>query len=85
MTPIWTNFRGDIDDDINFEYEPNTEVYQSCAATLDGEMWVLGGYYKRRQVKIDSSDYRLYLNSCEDVSERQPLCRNLPKSDATVN
>ena len=45
-------FSGDIDDDINFEYESNTEVYQSCATTLDGEMWVLGGYYKRRQVNI---------------------------------
>ena len=41
-----------MDDDINFTYETNTEVYSSCAATLDGEMFVLGGENQKRQVNI---------------------------------
>ena len=44
------NISGEVDDDINFTYEPDTEVYGSCAATLDGEMFVLGGWNKKRQV-----------------------------------
>ena len=39
-----------MNNDINFTYDLNTEVYGSCAATLDGEMFVLGGYNKKRQV-----------------------------------
>ena len=41
---------GKFDNDINFTYEPNTEVEDSCAATLDGEMFVLGGWNHKRQV-----------------------------------
>ena len=37
-------------DDINFAYEPQTEAYGCCAATLDGEMFVLGGWTHVRQV-----------------------------------
>ena len=39
-----------MDNDINFTYDLNTEVYESCAATLDGEMFVLGGRNEERQV-----------------------------------
>ena len=39
-----------MDNDINFTYNLNTEVYDSCAATLDGEMFVLGGRNEKRQV-----------------------------------
>ena len=39
-----------MDNDINFTYDLNTEVYESCAATLDGEMFVLGGQNEKRQV-----------------------------------
>ena len=39
-----------MDNDINFTYDLNTEVYGSCAATLDGEMFVLGGWNEERQV-----------------------------------
>ena len=44
------NIEGEVDDDINFTYEANTEVSWSCAATLNDEMWVLGGNFQRRQV-----------------------------------
>ena len=43
---------GEVDLDINFTYDINTEVVDSCAASLHGEMWVLGGYNQKRQVRI---------------------------------
>ena len=46
------NISGEVDDDINFTYEDNTEAEGSCAATLNDEMWVFGGYYQRRQVNL---------------------------------
>ena len=46
------NILGEVDDNINFTYDANTEVYYSCAASLNDEMWVFGGYYKRRQVNF---------------------------------
>ena len=48
----FNNNSGEIDDDINFTYDTNTEVYYSCAASLNGEMWVLGGYNHKRQVNF---------------------------------
>ena len=41
-----------VDDDINFVYNDNTEVYNSCAASLEDEMWVLGGRNQLRQVNF---------------------------------
>ena len=43
---------GEVDDDINFTYEDNTDVYGACAASLDDEMWVLGGDDNNRQVHL---------------------------------
>ena len=48
------NTLGEVDDDINFTYEDNTQAYGSCAATLNDEMWVFGGRYKKRQVNFMS-------------------------------
>ena len=47
------NILGETDDDINFTYEANTEVYESCAASLNDEMWVLGGHNQKRQVNFN--------------------------------
>ena len=47
--------KGEVDDDIDFTYDEDTEVEQSCAASLNGEMWVLGGYYEQRQVNISKA------------------------------
>ena len=44
-------FLGQVDDDINFTYDINTDVYFSCSTTLNDEMWVLGGVNQRRQVR----------------------------------
>ena len=46
------DFEGNVDDDTVFTYDDNTEVYASCAATLQSEFWVVGGRYKERQVII---------------------------------
>ena len=43
---------GDVDDDLNFAYDTNTEVWGSCAASLNGKMFVLGGWDKSKQVNI---------------------------------
>ena len=43
-------FLGEFDDDIDFTYDTNTEVYLSCTAALNDEMWVLGGNNRPRQV-----------------------------------
>ena len=32
---------------MNFEKE--TEVYNSCGATLNGQNWIIGGYNEKRQ------------------------------------
>ena len=32
-----------MDDDINFTYEDNTGISNSCAASLNDQMWVFGG------------------------------------------
>ena len=33
-------------------YKPETELHGSCGATLNGEMFVLGGQNQKRQVNI---------------------------------
>ena len=33
-------FSGEVNDDLRFTYDPRTEVRGSCAASLDGEMFV---------------------------------------------
>ena len=45
-----------MDDDINFTFESNTEVYESCAASLNDEMWVFGGTNIQRQVNFNWPD-----------------------------
>ena len=42
---------GEVDNDINFTYETNTAVYGSCAASLNDEMWILGGSSQKEEVK----------------------------------
>lgn len=44
-----------FDYDISFTYDANTEVHGSCAASLNGEMFVLGGFNQKRQVNIKKS------------------------------
>ena len=63
-------FLGEVDDDINFTYETNTEVFGSCAASLNDEMWVLGGYYQKRQVNFLIQKSR-YVSSFNDNAENK--------------
>ena len=57
------NILGEVDDDINFTFEDNTDVEFSCAASLNDEMWVLGGNYKKRQVNLKLFDKRVDINN----------------------
>ena len=45
---------GEVDDDLSFTYDPKTEVRASCAASFDGEMFVLGGWNLPRQVILNN-------------------------------
>ena len=45
---------GDVDDHLDFEYKKKTEAYGSCGASLYGEMFVIGGNSKKRQVYINN-------------------------------
>ena len=56
------NILAEVDDDINFTFEDNTEVFYSCAASLNDEMWVLGGNNQRRQVNPKLLDKRVNIN-----------------------
>ena len=47
--------KGNVDDDTVFTFEDDTEVFGSCAATLNDEFWVIGGYSKKRQVIIKNA------------------------------
>ena len=46
-------FEGEFDDDIDFTYDTNTEVYLSCTAALNDEMWVLGGNSHEQQASYE--------------------------------
>ena len=47
--------KGNVDDDLRFEYGEETDAHFGCGATLMGEMWYFGGYNNKRQVScIDS-------------------------------
>ena len=43
---------GDVDNHLDFDYGAHTEVFGSCGASLEGEMFVIGGWYRKRQVCI---------------------------------
>ena len=57
------NILGEVDDDINFSYEENTEVDYSCAASLNNDMWVFGGTYKTHQVSFEWPDTSSYIDN----------------------
>ena len=46
------DFEGNVDEDTVFTFDEDTEVYASCAATLNDEFWVIGGKNQKRQVMI---------------------------------
>ena len=50
---FFTISSGNVDDDTTFTYETDTGVFRSCAATLRGEFWVLGGSGRTRQVIVN--------------------------------
>ena len=44
-------FIGNVNRDINLNFDAETEVYASCGATLNGQFIIIGGYNEERQVR----------------------------------
>ena len=43
-------FKGNINEDLSFEYGDGTEAYQGCGVTFQNEFWYFGGNSHKRQV-----------------------------------
>ena len=54
IKPFYILYPGNVDDDLRFEYDINTDAHGGCGATLMGEMWYFGGFKsaQKRQVCI---------------------------------
>ena len=51
------NFKGNIYEELSFEFGDQTDVSHSCGATLMGEFWIFGGILNsKRQV------FKSYIN-----------------------
>ena len=51
LTEIQFSFTsGNIDSDIIFSFDTETEIDRSCSSTLNGEHFVIGGVNQKRQV-----------------------------------
>ena len=44
-------YSGNINEDLTFEYDANTQAQYGCAATLKNQFWYFGGNSYKRQVK----------------------------------
>jgi len=47
--PLTLNLGG-VTENFEFEMDDDTEVYRSCSATLNGELYVFGGFTQSKQV-----------------------------------
>ena len=46
-------FDGEVNDDIEFEYNDNImNDNDACPATINGEFFMFGGYYKNTKVSL---------------------------------
>ena len=41
---------GGVTENFEFKMDDDTEVYRSCSATLNGELYVFGGFTQSKQV-----------------------------------
>ena len=48
-------FEGNVENDLQFNYGENTETYDSCGATLNGQLWIIGGWNERNQVSFSAA------------------------------
>ena len=44
-------FIGNVNRDINLNFDAETEVFYSCGATLNGQFIIIGGWNEKRQVR----------------------------------
>ena len=45
-------FKGNINEDLSFEYGDGTEAYNGCGVTFQNEFWYFGGDSYKRQVNL---------------------------------
>ena len=50
---------GGVTENFEFKMDDDTEVYRSCSATLNGELFVFGGSSKKKQVKLKDLNLKL--------------------------
>ena len=61
-------YSGGVTENFEFEIDEESEVWESCSAMLNGNMYIFGGHrnkdvgYKRNQVSINI--YMIYSNGC---------------------
>ena len=60
---------GNIHSDIIIAFETETEIYQSCSSTFNGEHFVIGGVNQSRQVyNYSDKSWKMTLNFfCESL------------------
>ena len=67
-------------ENFNFEIDEDTEVFESCSAMINGNMYIFGGHrnkeegYKRNQVRIGLDSRSLVLNRFffQDLKSEKP-------------
>ena len=84
--PLVTNAAGDVDRDIYFSIDNDAEVYESCSLVWQNELYVYGGYSKKRQIskvnacvleKIGELTFNHNKGDCINVAdERIYICFN---------
>merc|ERR1712106_85099 len=89
--PIITNAAGRQDTDFDFVFGEGTEVDYSCSMTWQNELYIFGGYFKKRQIskligceltKIGELEFDHYGGACANVADTKLyLCFNLGSGD----
>ena len=52
VTDCWPKCSGGVDDNLDFKLGESTEVYHSCSAILNNQMYVFGGSIETKQVRL---------------------------------
>ena len=59
QVPLLVSAQGLVDDDLEFTFGENTEVYFACSTTLNGEFYLFGGDHIDTQVRTLRISYKL--------------------------
>ena len=51
---------GGVEENLDFTMGPDTSVYKSCSATLNGELFVFGGYGSTKNKQVIFLDKKTF-------------------------